>query len=55
MLNVNLLYIDPGSGAMIIQAIVAGFLGIVYFFRGKISKLKNFFQGKKPDEKQNEQ
>ncbi len=28
-----LLYIDPGTGSFLVQAIVAGFLGIVFFFK----------------------
>ena len=27
-------YIDPGSGSYLIQAIIAGFLGVLYFFKG---------------------
>ena len=28
-----LLYLDPGSGAMIVQALIAGTLGAVMFFK----------------------
>jgi len=27
------LYIDPGTGSFLVQAIIAGFLGIVFFFK----------------------
>ena len=27
------LYLDPGSGSMILQAVIAGFLGIAMFFK----------------------
>ncbi|HMR87673.1 MAG TPA: hypothetical protein PKD51_05945 [Saprospiraceae bacterium] len=27
------LYIDPGTGSFIVQAIVAGFVGVVFFFK----------------------
>jgi len=35
-----LLYIDPGSGSYLIQVIIAGALGIVFFFKniGKFFK-----------------
>lgn len=39
-------YIDPGTGALILQAIVAGFLGAVYFFRQRLARLMSLFRGK---------
>ena len=38
-----LLYIDPGSGSYLIQAIVAGILGIVFFFKNIMIAVKHFF------------
>jgi hypothetical protein len=32
-------YIDPGAGSMVIQAMIAGFLAIPFFFRSQISRL----------------
>ena len=32
------LYIDPGSGSLIIQAIIAGLVAIPFFFRSQIAK-----------------
>jgi len=54
-----LLYIDPGTGGYLVQIIIAGALGIVFFFKniGKFLKnfwltLKSFFS--KPPGKQND-
>jgi hypothetical protein len=33
-----LLYIDPGSGSLIIQALIAGLVAIPFFFRSQIAK-----------------
>jgi O-antigen/teichoic acid export membrane protein len=33
-------YTDPGTGALIWQALVAGFVGVAYYFRRFASKLK---------------
>lgn len=34
-----LLYIDPGSGSYMAQAVIAGILGILYYFK----LIKHFF------------
>jgi hypothetical protein len=39
-----LLYIDPGSGSYLIQVIVAGVLGIAFFFKNIVFAVKMFFQ-----------
>jgi hypothetical protein len=36
--SVNLLYIDPGAGSMVIQAALAAALAIPFFFRTHISR-----------------
>lgn len=38
-----LLYIDPGSGSYLVQAIVAGVLGIAFFFKNIMLACKHFF------------
>lgn len=46
-----LLYIDPGSGSYLIQAIIAGVLGVAFFFKNIVFAIKHFFQrffGRKP-------
>ncbi len=38
-----LLYLDPGTGSYLVQAIVAGALGVVFFFKNIISYIRGFF------------
>jgi hypothetical protein len=38
-----LLYIDPGSGSYLVQAIVAAILGIAFFFKNIVFAIKHFF------------
>jgi hypothetical protein len=38
-----LLYIDPGSGSIIIQALIAGALTFVMFFKHLKYKILNYF------------
>lgn len=40
----HLLYIDPGSGSYLVQAIVAGALGVVFFFKNISLVVRHFFQ-----------
>ncbi len=46
-------YIDPGSGALLWQAILAGFFGAVFYFRKLIARLafrkKNGSSETRPD------
>lgn len=46
-----LLYIDPGSGSYLIQAIIAAVLGGMFYFKQKWIKIKAWF-GRKGKEKQ---
>lgn len=48
-----LIYIDPGSGSFLVQAIIAGALGIAFFFRNIVAYIKSFFSVffRKKDEK----
>lgn len=39
-------YLDPGTGSMILQALVAGFLGLAVMIRTYWHKVRTFF---KPD------
>lgn len=39
----HLLYIDPGSGSYLIQAIVAAVLGIAFFFKNIMLTVRHFF------------
>lgn len=38
-----LLYIDPGSGSYLVQAIVAAVLGVAFFFKNIVLYVKTFF------------
>ena len=40
-----LAYIDPGAGAMIIQALVAGAIAIPFFFRSAIARTVHRLRG----------
>ena len=51
----HFLYIDPSSGSYLIQMIIAGILGSLFFFKNLWENVKNFFTGKKnTEEKKNE-
>ncbi|MEO8582906.1 MAG: ATP synthase subunit I [Flavitalea sp.] len=47
-MHVCLLYVDPGSGGYLIQMIIAGILGALFYFKGLWWKIKSFFVKKKP-------
>ncbi len=38
LMDFVLLYIDPGSGSLIIQAVIAGLVAIPFFFRAQVAK-----------------
>ena len=39
-------YIDPGTGALVLQFLIAGVLGVVFFFRQGIARFMSFFKSK---------
>lgn len=39
-------YIDPGSGSLVIQALIAGLVAIPIFFRHQISRAVRTLRGK---------
>jgi len=46
-------YIDPISGSIIFQALIAGFVGAMFFFKTYFYKIKSFFvkeKDKKPSQ-----
>ena len=43
MLTTIFLYVDPGSGSFLVQAIIAGILGALFFFKNLWWKVKAFF------------
>lgn len=36
-------YLDPGTGSLIIQILIAGFLGVSYYIKVNWKKVKNYF------------
>lgn len=44
------LYTDPGTGALILQLLVAAFLGAVFYFRYFTRRARNLFSRKPKDE-----
>ena len=37
-------YIDPGSGSMILQILLAGFFASIFYIKTIFYKVKNFFE-----------
>ena len=44
-----LIYIDPGSGSYLVQAIIAAVLGALFYFKTIWWKIKSFFRKTKDD------
>jgi hypothetical protein len=42
-MHLYFLYLDPGSGSFLVQAIIAAILGIGFFFKNIITAVKHFF------------
>jgi hypothetical protein len=47
MPHLDLAYIDPGSGSLIIQVVIATLIAIPVFFRTHIARLVGFARGHK--------
>jgi hypothetical protein len=45
-------YIDPGSGSMLLQVILAGILAVPFFFRRTIADVWHRVRGDQPSEEQ---
>ena len=43
-------YIDPGSGSMLLQVILAGILAVPFFFRRTIADVWHRVRGERPEE-----
>jgi hypothetical protein len=43
------LYLDPGSGSYLVQAIIAGILGFLFYFKKIWWRIRAFFGGEKKD------
>lgn len=46
-------YVDPGSGTFLIQILFAGLVGVMFFFRQTMARIRRFFGGK-PEEQKND-
>ena len=42
-MNHYLIYVDPGSGSYLVQIIIAGVLGALFYFKNIWWKIKAFF------------
>jgi hypothetical protein len=49
----QILYIDPGSGGYLVQAIVAAALGAAFYLKTSWWRIKSFFKGRKKTESGN--
>ena len=50
MIHVVLAYIDPGSGSLIIQVLIASLIAIPVFFRNQIARLTGITRRKNVDQ-----
>jgi hypothetical protein len=50
-----LLYIDPGSGSYLVQAVIAAVLGVAFYFKTIWLKIKLFFGGRKKEDQPDNQ
>ena len=54
-MHTHLLYIDPGSGSYLVQMIIAGILGGLFYFKNLWLRIKSFFtRNKKSNESEKE-
>lgn len=51
IVNQLFLYLDPGSGSYLVQAIIAAILGAMFYFRNILWRVKAFFFRPKKEEK----
>jgi len=45
MFDFILLYLDPGTGSLIVQALIAGFLAIAFYFKMAKNAVTDWFAG----------
>jgi hypothetical protein len=46
-ITVTFLYIDPGAGSLVIQALLAAILAIPFFFREQVGRAVAAFRGRR--------
>jgi len=44
-------YIDPGTGSMLLQVLIAGIMGGLFFIKKKWKKIRSFFKKENSHEK----
>jgi hypothetical protein len=49
-MQMPLLYIDPGSGSYLVQMIIAGILGAMFYFKNMWRKIRSFFSKTKEED-----
>jgi hypothetical protein len=49
-MHLHLLYVDPGSGSYLVQVIIAGVLGIAFYFKSGWNYLRSLFRRNKKGE-----
>ena len=47
-------YVDPGTGSIILQGLLAGIITALVFFKGWFAKIKGFFKREHPVESEEE-
>jgi hypothetical protein len=47
-MDIVLAYIDPGSGSLIIQVVIASLLAVPFFMRQQISRVVRTIRGERP-------
>ena len=50
ILTTILLYLDPGSGSYLVQLIIAGILGVLFYFKNLWWRIKAYFTKHKKDD-----
>ena len=45
-----LLYVDPGSGSYLVQILIAGILGVAFYFKTGWNYIKSLFRRNKKEE-----
>jgi hypothetical protein len=54
-MRILFLYIDPGSGSYLVQVIIAGILGALFYFKNIWRRFRSFFtRGKKEETPKND-
>ena len=49
-MRISFLYIDPGSGSYLVQMIIAGILGALFYFKNIWRRIRSFFTRDKKEE-----